>query len=65
VNAGAMREALLSVATRPRKEMRAAVRAHFDSELSFEAVGRKLVAAYGGSLRLKAARQARPRLSCV
>jgi glycosyltransferase involved in cell wall biosynthesis len=38
--------ALVSVAVRPRFALRAAVRAHFERELSFEAVGRKLVAAY-------------------
>jgi glycosyltransferase involved in cell wall biosynthesis len=42
-----MCEALLSVASRPRQPTRSAVRAHFDNEVSFAAVGRKLVDAYG------------------
>lgn len=37
---------LLSVAAQPRAQSRAAARAHFDSELSFAAVGRKLAIAY-------------------
>ena len=46
-------EALLSTAARPREKMRLAVRAHFDAEVSFEAVGRKLVAAYEDLLQGK------------
>jgi glycosyltransferase involved in cell wall biosynthesis len=38
--------ALVSLVARPRFELRAAVRAHFERELSFDAVGRKLAAAY-------------------
>lgn len=38
--------ALLSMAAQSRLQARAAVRTHFDAELSFEAVGRKLAAAY-------------------
>jgi glycosyltransferase involved in cell wall biosynthesis len=38
--------ALMSVASQPKPGLRARVRAHFDQELSFEAVGRKLAAAY-------------------
>ena len=38
--------ALLSIATQPRLRARTAARAHFDTVLSFEAVGRKLSAAY-------------------
>jgi glycosyltransferase involved in cell wall biosynthesis len=37
---------LLAVAAQPRAQLRAAARAHFDRELSFDAVGRKLAAAY-------------------
>jgi glycosyltransferase involved in cell wall biosynthesis len=36
---------LLSMAARPHQDMRPSVREHFDRELSFDAVGRKLVAA--------------------
>ena len=39
-------EALLSVVRQPRSEARAAARQHFDQELSFQAVGRKFLAAY-------------------
>jgi glycosyltransferase involved in cell wall biosynthesis len=46
-------EALLSTAARPQEKMRVAVRAHFDAEVSFEAVGRKLVAAYEDLLQGK------------
>jgi glycosyltransferase involved in cell wall biosynthesis len=49
----AFSKALLSVAARPRHDMRAAVRAHFESELSFAAVGRALVAAYDRLLQSK------------
>lgn len=42
----ALGEALRSVAARTGKEMRAAVRAHFERELSFEALGVKLAAMY-------------------
>ena len=49
----ALSKALLSVARRPRQETRAAVRAHFESKLSFAAVGRALVAAYDRLLERK------------
>jgi glycosyltransferase involved in cell wall biosynthesis len=42
----ALCKALLTMAKRIGPSERAAVRAHFDAELSFEAVGRKLAAAY-------------------
>jgi glycosyltransferase involved in cell wall biosynthesis len=48
---------LLAVAAQPRAQLRAAARAHFDRELSFEAVGRKLAAAYHD---LRGARQWAP-----
>jgi glycosyltransferase involved in cell wall biosynthesis len=38
--------ALVSLAAQPRAVLRAACRAHFEAELSFAAVGRKLAAAY-------------------
>lgn len=38
--------ALIAIGTRPYREMRGDVRAHFDRELSFDAVGRKLLSAY-------------------
>lgn len=41
-----MCESLLSLAARPQPELRAETRAHFDSELSFDAVGQKLASAY-------------------
>jgi glycosyltransferase involved in cell wall biosynthesis len=39
-------DALWAVAQQPRSEARAAARQHFDQELSFDAVGRKFLAAY-------------------
>jgi len=39
-------QALVSLASQPQAVLRTAARAHFERELSFEAVGRKLVAAY-------------------
>jgi len=39
-------EALVSICRLPKSALRQSVRAHFDQELSFEAVGRKLLAAY-------------------
>ena len=39
-------KALLGVAAKPRNVVRAEVRAHFQDEISFGAIGRKLVAAY-------------------
>jgi glycosyltransferase involved in cell wall biosynthesis len=44
-DASALRGALLSLGS-PSRELRSGVRAHFDAELSFAAVGRKLGAAY-------------------
>ena len=45
-DASALAEALLRAAAWPRAAARAAARAHFDRELSCDAVGRKFVAAY-------------------
>ncbi len=45
-DAGELAAGLVKAASRPRQETRAQVRAHFTQELSFEAVGRKLAAAY-------------------
>jgi glycosyltransferase involved in cell wall biosynthesis len=39
-------EAIVTMAQRPRAQTRAAVRAHFDNELSFAALGRKLRSMY-------------------
>ena len=39
-------EAIVRLASQPRVAQRAAVRAHFDSEISFSALGRKLSGAY-------------------
>jgi glycosyltransferase involved in cell wall biosynthesis len=55
----ALTAALISVAAQPRSEVRAVVRAHFDSELSFEAVGRKLTAAYRELLQRERGRSQR------
>ena len=46
-DAKALRASLLKAAARPHAETRQRVRAHFVRELSFEALGRKLAAAYG------------------
>ncbi len=46
-------EALKSAAHRPRPEIRAAVRAHFEAEVSFEAAGRKLQSAYENLLQTR------------
>jgi glycosyltransferase involved in cell wall biosynthesis len=43
-------EAVVVVAACPRGELSASVRRHFESELSFDAVGRKLMGAYEGAL---------------
>jgi glycosyltransferase involved in cell wall biosynthesis len=43
--------ALLAIAARPQPQTRAAVRAHFERELSFEAVGLKLSSMYEDLLR--------------
>lgn len=45
-DADALCEKLIAVAAQPRLHMRAATREFFERELSFEAVGRKLAAAY-------------------
>jgi glycosyltransferase involved in cell wall biosynthesis len=45
-NAGLLSDAIVSIASRSQPPLRSAVRAHFDRELSFDAVGRKLTAAY-------------------
>jgi glycosyltransferase involved in cell wall biosynthesis len=45
-NAGALSEQLIAVAAQPRAPMRAATRSFFERELSGDAVGRKLTAAY-------------------
>lgn len=42
----ALGEAIVAVASRPRHALRAQARAHFDAQLSFAALGRKLGAAY-------------------
>src|SRR6185437_6369234 len=64
---GTLAAALLQMAHRPREPERTRTRAHFERELSFAAVGRKLNAAYqdmllGGSM-LSASSLARPRES--
>jgi glycosyltransferase involved in cell wall biosynthesis len=45
-DASALCSALVETAARPRDSTRATVRAHFENELSFAAVGRKLVSMY-------------------
>jgi glycosyltransferase involved in cell wall biosynthesis len=45
--------ALMSIASRPQREIREVVRAHFDAELSFAALGRKLHAMYEDLLQRK------------
>jgi glycosyltransferase involved in cell wall biosynthesis len=50
--------ALLSIASESRPELRKAARARFDAELSFAAVGRKLSAAYAHSLARKSSQVA-------
>jgi glycosyltransferase involved in cell wall biosynthesis len=52
-------EALLSVAARQNSEARAQVCAHFERELSFEALGSKLAAMYDDLLERKRAQSAR------
>lgn len=47
--------AIVAMAQRPKPQTRAAVRAHFDSELSFDAIGRKLHSMYRDVLRRNAA----------
>jgi glycosyltransferase involved in cell wall biosynthesis len=54
-DARALCEALQSVAARADSEMRAAVRAHFERELSFDSLGAKLAAAYEDLLERKRA----------
>lgn len=48
-------DALLSMASASRPELRRLARTHFDAELSFDAVGRKLSAAYQHSLQRQTA----------
>lgn len=48
-------EAIVAMAQRPKPQTRAAVRAHFDRELSFDAIGQKLHSMYQDLLRRKAA----------
>lgn len=57
-DAGALCEAICAVAAAERPITRAAVRAHFDRELSFGALGRKLGAAYGGLVERTAGKRA-------
>jgi glycosyltransferase involved in cell wall biosynthesis len=45
-NAGIFCDRLVSVAAQPQAQTRAAARRHFENELSFEGVGRKLASAY-------------------
>ncbi|WP_116809932.1 glycosyltransferase family 4 protein [Steroidobacter cummioxidans] len=52
-NSHALCEALLAMTDHIGSPVRAAVRAHFDAELSFESVGRKLAAAYHDLLMRK------------
>jgi glycosyltransferase involved in cell wall biosynthesis len=52
-DANELTDALLSIASRPRPATRADVRTHFDAEVSFEAVGRKLAAAYEQLLQFR------------
>ncbi|MDB6082422.1 MAG: hypothetical protein JWN43_303 [Gammaproteobacteria bacterium] len=61
----ALSHALRAIATPPRHEMRIRTRAHFECELSFDAVGRKLALAYEALIARGAAPHAarRPRLS--
>ncbi len=47
----ALCEAILSIERRPRHEARAAAKQQFDQELSFDAVGRKFLAAYERVIR--------------
>ena len=58
----ALSRALLSVAAHPREDTRGAVRAHFDRELSFVAVGRALAAAYDRLLQGRDLRNGGPQL---
>jgi glycosyltransferase involved in cell wall biosynthesis len=57
-DAGALSERLVSLAARPRPQIRAAARTHFESELSFDAVGRKLTMAYQDLLERRRIRRA-------
>jgi glycosyltransferase involved in cell wall biosynthesis len=54
-DARALGDALLDAASRPRAGVEAQVRRHFDRELSFEAVGRKLNATYAWMIGARAA----------
>lgn len=53
-DADALCEQLSSIMTRPRPPLRAAARRHFEHELSFDAVGRKLLSAYQELLERRA-----------
>lgn len=53
-------EALLSITRQPQPQLRTAVSVHFDTELSFEAVGRKLVTVYEDLLQRKRERKGHP-----
>jgi glycosyltransferase involved in cell wall biosynthesis len=55
-DAEVLRQALVRLAAQPREALREAVRGHFERELSFEGVGRKLINVYEGLLR----RRSRP-----
>jgi glycosyltransferase involved in cell wall biosynthesis len=58
-DAASLCEALLRIASQQRQQLRGAVRAQFDRELSFVAVGAKLAATYQELLRPKQDRTAR------
>jgi glycosyltransferase involved in cell wall biosynthesis len=53
----ALAASLIKRAAQPRQEIRTQVRAHFIAELSFDALGRKLSAAYGALLNDRQATQ--------
>jgi glycosyltransferase involved in cell wall biosynthesis len=54
-DARALCKALISMAAKPRGPLRAAARAHFEEQISFAAIGRKLLAAYSRVLTSKQA----------
>ena len=58
-------EALVALAARPRDPLRAAARAHFEQEISFAAIGRKLVGAYEQVLMSTLARRQASTARCV
>jgi glycosyltransferase involved in cell wall biosynthesis len=55
-DARGLSEALVALAARPRGPLRAATREHFEQEISFAAIGRKLVTAYEQVVTSKLAR---------